>query len=104
MDALLEIFPNLKHYLELVPVCIVGIMSGVVAYFGEGDDKRCIKRGIQTIITSGFICVMMYSILSSFDLPYLARVGIASAVGYFGFDKAIDLVQKIFALWDKSKK
>lgn len=105
---LLELFPNLKHYTQLIPVCFVGLLVGLVNYMQytpqdcDMNDKSGIKRTIKTILTSTFLTLLTYSILTATNLPYLACVGISAAVGYFGFDKAIEIVQKIIAL--KSNK
>lgn len=104
IELLLEIFPNIKHYTQLLPVCFVGIFAGIVNYLQVEktecalDDRHNIKATIKTIITSTFLTLLTYSILTATDLPYLACVGVSAAVGYFGFDKAIELVQKIIAL------
>ena len=101
MDTLTEIFPNLGKYLELMPVMIMGVLSGIVSYFNSGDAKdsnNAYKQAVKSILTCAFLAILAYSILSSTDLPYLAKVGISCAIGYFGIDKAIEIVQKIIAL------
>lgn len=96
INALLEIFPNLKHYLELVPICMVGLIAGVASYFGDGDEQRCLRRGIKAIITSTFLCVVTYSMLGMIEgIPYLAKVGVGATIGYFGIDKTIELLHKL---------
>lgn len=104
IEMLLELFPNLKHYTQLLPVCFVGIFAGIISYMQmekvdcDLNDKHNIKRTLKTIITGTFLTLLTYSILTATNLPYLACVGISAAVGYFGFDKAIELVQKIISL------
>lgn len=105
MEALLEIFPNLKHYLELVPICMVGLIAGVASYFGDGDEQRCLTRGIKAIITSTFLCIVTYSMLAMVEgIPYLAKVGVGATIGYFGIDKTIDLLQKLRGVKDATKE
>lgn len=100
MDTLAELFPNIGKYLELMPVMLMGLLSGVVSYFNDGsaESKVAYKHAIKSILTCAFLAILSYSILSATDLPYLAKVGISCAIGYFGIDKAIELVQKIIAL------
>lgn len=98
----MTIFPNLKEYTQLLPVSIVGILSGVVSYYGA--ESRNLKEAFRIVITSMFLTLMVYSILSATDLPYLARVGISAFLGYFGVDKAIELVQNILAFKNNNKK
>lgn len=96
MESLLEIFPNLKHYLELVPICMVGLIAGVASYFGDGDEQRCFRRGFKAIITSTFLCVVTYAMLGMIEgIPYLAKVGVGATIGYFGIDKTIELLHKL---------
>ena len=100
MDTLTEIFPNLGKYLELMPVTLMGLLSGIVSYFNGSakDSNNAYKQAIKNILTCAFLAILSYSILSATDLPYLAKVGISCAIGYFGIDKAIEIVQKIIAL------
>ena len=98
MDTLTEIFPNLPAYIELLPVFVIGLCSGIVAFFGDKSEHHTKFYAIKCIVTSAFITIIMYSILAATDLPYLAKVGISCAIGYFGIDKAIEIVQKIIAL------
>lgn len=101
MDTLTEIFPNIGKYLELMPVMLMGVLSGIVSYFNSGgakDSNNAYKQAIKSILTCAFLAILAYSILSATDLPYLAKVGISCAIGYFGIDKAIEIVQKIIAL------
>lgn len=98
MDYLVELFPNLPAYLELVPVFIIGLCSGLVAFFSDKTEQPTKFYAFKSIITSAFITIVMYGILSATDLPYLAKVAIACAVGFFGVDRAIEIVQKLIAL------
>lgn len=101
MDFITELFPNIYKYLELMPVLLMGILSGIVSYFNNGganDSRKAYKQAFKSIITCAFLAILAYSILSATDLPYLAKVGISCAIGFFGIDKAIEIVQKIIAL------
>ena len=84
-----------------MPVTLMGLLSGIVSYFNNADSKdssNAYKQAIKNILTCAFLAILAYSILSATDLPYLAKVGISCAVGYFGIDKAIEIVQKIITL------
>lgn len=101
MDTLTEIFPNLGKYLELMPVCLMGVLSGIVSYFNSGgakDSNNAYKQAVKNILTCAFLAILSYSILSATDLPYLAKVGISCAVGFFGVDKAIEIAQTLIAM------
>lgn len=99
MDTLTEILPNLPAYIELLPVFVIGLCSGIVAFFSDDKSENHTKLyAIKCIITSAFITIIMYSILAATDLPYLAKVGISCAVGFFGVDKAIEIAQTLIAM------
>lgn len=100
MDTLTEIFPNLGKYLELMPVMLMGVLSGIVSYFNGSakDSNNAYKQAVKNILTCAFLAILSYSILSATDLPYLAKVGISCAIGYFGIDKAIEIAQTLIAM------
>lgn len=101
MDFITDLFPNLHKYLELFPVCLMGLLSGVVSYFNsktEPHTQGAFTTVVKSIITCAFLAIISYAILSATDLPYLAKVGISCAIGYFGIDKAIELAQKMINL------
>lgn len=93
----IELFlPNYREYFQLLPISIVGILAGVVSYYTA--EYKEFKEALKVVITSVFLTIVVYSLLSATDLPYLAKVGISACVGYFGVEKAIELVQKIISL------
>ena len=47
---------------------------------------------------------MVYSILSATDLPYLAKIGISSAIAFFGIEQALSIVQTIISLRNGNKE
>ena len=98
MDYLVEIFPHLPDYLELVPVFVIGLCSGLVAFFSDKSDNYTKFYAFKSILTSAFLTIVMYGILSSTDLPYLAKVMFSCAVGFFGVDRAIEIAQKLIAM------
>lgn len=102
LEALLITFPNLHNYIELIPVGIVGILAGIISYLQNtqtcSDKYRNLKHTLKVIVTSSFLTILTYSILTATSLPYLGNVGISAAVGYFGIDRAIELAQKLLNL------
>lgn len=106
MKYLLETIPELMYYLNLLPIILVGLFSGLASYYKdekEGDKKQ--KHLINASLTSCFLCFLTYSLLSDVNsLGYVSKVGIAAAVGYFGIDKTLDLIQKIFEIIRQSKQ
>lgn len=102
IEILLDLFPNLVQYLELLPVSCVAILSGAAHYFNLADrgttEQSKLFYAIKIVFTSAFLAILVYAILSATDLPYLAKVGISAAVGYFGIDKAIEIAQKAMSL------
>lgn len=101
LELLLELFPNLVHYLELVPVLFVALLAGVVSFYNQTNNDGSIKSkkdAFKIIGTSAFLGLIAYSLLSATDLPYLAKIGCTSAIGFFGIDKTIEIVQKIISL------
>lgn len=92
---------NLHNYIELLPVCFVGIFAGFISYLQiDAEEKKqgSFKHILRVVITSSFLTLVVFSILTATNLPYLACVGISAGVGYFGIDKAIDLAQKLINL------
>ncbi|GLH58070.1 hypothetical protein [Helicobacter ailurogastricus] len=71
-------------------------LNDPVAYFNNPEGT--IKRAVVVIFTSGFICICIFAMLSTTQLPYMAKIGISASVGYFGIDRAIEVVQKILSL------
>ncbi|MDA3967368.1 phage holin family protein [Helicobacter sp. WB40] len=93
----------LVEYLELMPIMLVGLVSGFVGALDgvnkEGVcNKEALKEGAKKMLVSTFVCVVAFSILSATELPYLAKVGISAVIGFLGFDRAISLVKELIAL------
>ena len=98
MDYLVDLFPHLPAYLELVPVFVIGLCSGLVAFFSDKSGNHTKFYAFKSIITSAFLTIVMYGILSGTDLPYLAKVMFSCAVGFFGVDRAIEIAQSLIAM------
>ena len=76
---------------------------GLLVILIKNGQVGAIKEAIRAIITCAFLAVLCYAILAATDLPYLAKVGISCAIGYFGIDKAIEIVQKFISLKSNHK-
>lgn len=92
-----ETFPNLHKYLELIPVAFMALTTGAVSYFNS-DEKSGIKQALKSITYCAIIAILTYSMLSATDLPYLAKVGVSCALGFFGGDKALDIIGRVIEL------
>lgn len=95
----MSIFTEFKNYKELIPISCVGLLAGIASYYADDAPKRIIK----VIITSSFLTILVFTILTMSDLPYLAKVGIAAGAGYFGIDKSLELIQKLLAFKNRNQ-
>lgn len=98
LEALLLI-PGLADYLELIPICVIGLLAGSISFFNKpAEGTKQWKIAIKSIITSSFLAVVSYAILSATNLPYLASVGIATAIAYFGVQDSLELIKQLLSL------
>lgn len=93
------------EYKPLIPLLLVGVLSGVMRLLNTPSEERDTKVEVaKTVLTSLFLTILCFMILTSIDsLPYLAKVGISAFVGYFGIDKALDLARKLLDLRGQPK-
>lgn len=98
---------NLQELIELIPIALIGLLIGLVSYFTDkerADDKEDsfnenpLITALKQVLFSLTICVIVYSILTATNLPYLAKIGVSSAVSFFGVDKAISILKDLIAL------
>ncbi|WP_104759635.1 phage holin family protein [Helicobacter bizzozeronii] len=87
---------HIEEILELLPITLIGILAGGLNYFNNPTET--IKHAIVVVLTSSFLCVCSFAMLSATDLPYLAQVGLSAVVGYLGIDNALEIVKKILNL------
>ena len=91
-----------EQLISLAPILIISFFVGVASFFTqqekEVDRAEMIKNLLKQVLLSIVLCVIVYSILSATDLPYLAKIGISCEVGFFGIDKALSIVQSILNL------
>lgn len=91
-----------EQLISLVPILIISFFVGLASFFTQhekGVSKvDIIKSLIKQVLLSIVLCLTVYSILSASDLPYLAKIGISCAVGFFGIDKALSIIQSILSL------
>lgn len=102
---------DFEQLLSLFPIVIIGFCVGLSSFFTQVESSesseskhKAIKRLIKQVILSLTLCLIVYSILSATDLPYLAKIGISCAIGFFGIDKALTIVQNILNLKNNNKK
>lgn len=95
----------INEYKVLIPLLLVGLLSGVMRVLNAPDNEKDTKAEvIKIMLTSLFLTILCFSILTAIEsLPYLARVGISAFVGYFGIDKALDLIKKLLELRGQRK-
>ncbi|BCD50247.1 phage holin family protein [Helicobacter suis] len=87
---------KLQEYAELLPIGLIGIVGGTLNYFSSGS--KGLKHAFKFACVSGFISLCVFTMLSATDLPYMAKVGFSASVGYFGIDKAIEVVKNILSI------
>lgn len=100
------LFENLDKLIELIPIAIIGLLVGGVSYFTETDKNdedadnvkdSSLKDALKHTIYALAVCVIVYACLDATDLPYIARVGIASAASFFGLDNVIKICQDLIS-------
>lgn len=94
------LFENLDKLIELIPIAIIGLLVGGVSYFTENDkndEDSSLKDALKHTIYALAVCVIVYACLDATDLPYIARVGIASAASFFGLDNVIKICQDLIS-------
>ncbi|WP_121022324.1 phage holin family protein [Helicobacter vulpis] len=87
---------HFQEYAELLPIALIGLLAGGLNYFEA--PQASLRRALVVVITSSFICLCVFTMLSATALPYMAKVGLSASVGYFGVDKAIELIKNILSL------
>lgn len=88
----------LAQYAELIPIALVGALSGFMCILDSKDLSVGIKGALRRILVSSFLCALTYAILSTTELPYLARVGISACVAFLGFERAISYVKEFLEM------
>lgn len=107
-----EFYSGLISLAELIPIAVIGLLVGGVSYYAEkepfndGDrpkkDENIKDKNLSDAVKHSFyalvVCVIVYSCLSATDLPYLAKIGVASALSFFGFDNALGIIERVLNL------
>lgn len=95
---------ELEQLISLSPILIIGLFIGMASFFsqqqGNISKKTMLKQLTRDVLTSVILCFIVYTMLSLTEFPYMAKIGIASAIGFFGIDNAIVIIQKILSLKD----
>lgn len=89
-------------YMALVPCILLGLFCGAAQYFkGFNDDlqyKPSVRRCIGTMMGSAIVSFIVFGILDIFEFTFLTKLAICSGVAFLGIDKALELVERLFAL------
>ncbi|QPX64988.1 holin [Campylobacter phage F370] len=91
----------MNYLLELSPIFIVGLICGLSNYLSDEEDtctRKHIKCILKYIFNSAVLCTIIYCILTSLELPYLTKIGVAGAITYLGIDKAMSLIKEFIHL------
>ena len=90
---------EIEQLLSLIPIFLIGILVGISSYLTqETEAKKTFKYLLKQVLLSVSLCLIVFSLLSISELPYLAKIGISCAFGFFGIDKALDIVKNILNL------
>lgn len=89
--------------LFVVPCVVLGLLVGIANYFKEFAHDEPIKpnfrRFLGTFFSGGVIGFISFALLHEFTgMSYLAKLGLATAVTFFGVDKVLEIAQKILHL------
>lgn len=99
---------EIEELVSLLPILIISFFVGLASFFTQkeaGIDKSVMIMNLfKQVLMSIVLCLIVYSILTMSDLPYLAKIGISCAVGFFGIDKALSIVQNILNLKNSNNK
>lgn len=99
---------EIEELVSLLPILIISFFVGLASFFtqkeAEMDKSVIIVNLLKQVLMSIVLCLIVYSILTMSDLPYLAKIGISCAVGFFGIDKALSIVQNILNLKNSNTK
>lgn len=100
MDSVNYLIQQFSDFKELIPIFCVGLFAGLASYYADDSNKKITK----IVITSTFLTLLVFTILTMADLPYLAKVGISAGAGYFGIEKSLELIQKLLSLKNQRKE
>lgn len=94
---------EIEQIISLIPLLVIGIFVGIAGYFSNFDKENQEKENsarafFKHLIVSSAICLIVYSILSATELPYLAKLGVSCAFAFFGIDKALSIIRDIINL------
>lgn len=91
----------------ILPVLILGAFCGVASYFSEylkdelhksKPHTSKVRRAIASTFSSASIAFIIFAILDSSSLTYMTKLAISCGVAFFGFDKAIEIAEKLLSL------
>lgn len=83
---------------QLVPTASIGFLVGLANYFrtiADDDKKPSFYHFMSSTISSLVISIGVYGILSHFEVAELPKLGVATLVAFLGFDKVIEVYERI---------
>lgn len=91
----------------ILPVLVLGAFCGVASYFSEylKDAKHRtktqiskVRRAIASAFTASATAFIIFAILDSSTLTYMTKLAISCGVAFFGFDKALEMAERLLKL------
>lgn len=104
---------NFLDFLEYLPLILVGFFMGLfkalraeVLREDEEDESVISKFDVLKIfivegIQGAVFCFVVYGLLSLTEFPYIFKVCVGALIAYLGFDKAMELVEKVLSIRKK---
>lgn len=75
-----------------------GVLVGLCNYFKDiasGGKKRSFAEFFSSVLSSIIVSIGVYGALTYFESGEMFKIGVASLVALIGFDKCIEIFQKI---------
>ena len=97
-------------FYALLPCIMLGFLCGVVSFFKsydehdkDFDEKNLTKiqrifRFMSVCLSSGLTSFIVFLLLDFTGLTYMTKLGISSLVAFFGIEKAISYLERIFGV------
>lgn len=93
---------DLGIYITIGMVMLFGSIVGFANYFKQyihsesGEPKPSVRRAIANAFVSAITTLIIFTCLSEFtDVSYTFKLGISTAVAFYGIDKVIEIFSKI---------
>ena len=90
---------NLEQLIEMLPIAIIGLVSGIMHELNTSKED---KQFAKTALITSFFSVMIFLILDLTELSEEVKLGVCGLVGFVGFDKAFEIFEKFLNLKRRS--